>query len=521
MNAIPDAHPAAGFLAHRYVELLTVLIVLFILATGLAPFEYAGSGADGGSTVLFGTTANRPILPDIVSNIFLYFPLGVMLHWTLRRTTRGGALVWPVTVILAAGLSAAIEWAQAFSPVRVSSLIDLVGNVVGASLGASVSFVGRRFVRQMVGAALVECHWRPRATLARAYVLVLFVFAAIPFSFSFDAVRLKQAVRSANFIPFRTSAISEVRSDGVLTEGEAIAQAHMKWRLMKRWSRFAAESASFVLLAWLVLPVLIGDYGFGRGSGVLLCLWLGGALAVALGGVQLVVITRGFDITDVLSRIIGLVIGVITCLPVRPGERPLPALRAPSGRNLARFGLAATVAYIVYTGVIPLTFDAARGGPSVALASKGFLPFWGYFIARFDVMMADAMEKLASYAVFAGFWAACQRGWFGGPDGYSRVFRPVMAGVLLSALVEIPQMYIPVRVTSLTDPILAAAGCLAGALLYRQAIAFYDLAAAQDAEAGAGVDGLSPADRMLATLYDPDAAAPTEPSHRPRRTFAR
>lgn len=517
MKTSPVDHPAVRFLVRRYVELLTVLCLLFILMTGLVPFDLAAGGATGnGSTVFFGVTTNHPALPDIVSNIFLYLPLGMMLHWTLRRATHGGILLLPATIILAAILSGTIEWLQAYIPARISSTIDLVANILGASLGASLSFLARSFTPRIVGGALLEFHERPCAALAKTYALALFILAALPFSFSFDANSLKKAAQSANFVPFRAQVIKEALSDDMLAQGNFIADAHLEWRRMKQWSRWALECASFVVLAWLLLPVLRRDYGFGRVSALMLSLWLGGIMAVALSAMQLIIVTRACDITDVLFRLLGICIGALTHMTHRQNHlAPEPGLRQL--RRLAKAGCVAAAAYIVFTGVIPLTFDTAHGGPGVSFSSKGFMPFWGYFIARFDLMMADAMEKSASYIIFAACWAA-SRNPSAHEKAWTRTLLIVTAGVTLSTLIEIVQMYIPVRVTSLTDPILAAAGCLTGVLAQRHGARFYRFAVSIEAEAEPRLETLPPVDRLVATLTETNPDAPVEPSHRPRRT---
>ena len=186
-------------------------------------------------------------------------------------------------------------------------------------------------------------------------------------------------------------------------------------------------------------------------------------------------------------------------------------------RRLAQTGCVAAAAYIFYTGVIPLTFDTAHGGPGVAFGSKGFMPFWGYFIARFDVMMADAMEKSASYIIFAACWAA-SRSPSMHQNAWTRTLLIVTAGVLLSTLIEIVQMYIPVRVTSLTDPILAAAGCLTGVLAQNHGARFYRFSVSLVAGVEPRLESLPPADRLVATLTETNPDAPVEPSHKPRRT---
>lgn len=560
-------NPAVSFLVRRYVELLTTLVVLFVLQAGLVPFDFGGRGGETGSTGFFGATVSNLTFPDIVSNIFLYVPVGILLHWTLYRRARRHTFILPATIALAAAMSAGVEWLQAYSPARVSSIIDFVSNVVGATIGASISWIARHTVPRMLGAALYEYHKRPQAALLKTYCLALVVFAAIPFSFSFDATRMKQAIKSANFIPFaeikdasfaRRVADGSGRSGGgapsslrvedgfkpygathiypvpdtwkergtLLASGARLAAAHVKWERMKHWSRWSAECASFVVLAWLLQSVLRWDYGFNRRATTALVWWVGGALAVSLSALQLPIVSRVCDVTDILFRLLGLWLGIVTrSVGSYDPERLAAAVQAWRWRRVTRIGCAATVAYIVYTGVIPLAFSSEAGGPTAALESEGFLPFFAYFVTRFDLMMADAMGKFASYAVFSALLATCWTSVIG-CDTKTRLLSITTVGVAMSVGIEIVQMYMPVRVTSLTDPILASAGCLSGVLMQQHILGFYRIAMSRAVlgpeairEVSPAVPELAPADALVATLMDPRDDAPVEPSPmRPSRT---
>ncbi len=528
MSTDTVSHPAVRFLVRRYVELLTVLAVLFVLQTGLVPFDFTADSPEAGSNALFSTKVYPLTFPDIVSNIFLYVPVGILLHWTLARAVRRRILVIPATILIAVVLSGAVEWLQAYSPARISSLIDFVSNVIGASIGVSISWVCRWAGPRLLGAALFEFHERPQAAMLKTYCLVLVIFAAIPFSFSFDSSRMKKAVKSANFIPFRASTIDEALTDQMLARGDHIAYAHLKWQRMKRWSRWAAECASFVVLAWLLQALLRSDQGFGRGATTVLAWWFGGMFAVGLSVLQLPIISRACDVTDILFRLLGLCLGLATVfIYLGDNRRFTPAMLTRRWRRLAKIGCAATVGYIFYTGLIPLTFDVGSSGPSESLASKGFLPFFAYFVARFDLMMSDAMEKFASYAVFSALLAMC---WsrMTGLDTRLRILPIMTLGVAMSIAIEIPQMYIPVRVTSLTDPILAAAGCLTGVLAQQHAVMFYRFASSRaviaphiTVQPETTTGALAPSDALIAGLMDPRPDAPTEPMPTPPQRLRR
>ena len=239
MNAPSLRHPAGKFLLRHYVELLTVLAVLFVLQTGLIPFDFFERPGEGGAGELFGATRTPFTIPDIISNLMLYLPVGIFLHWSLCRVlgrSRSAALL---TMGLAAALSGGIEWLQAYSPTRVSSVIDLVSNLSGAAMGIGMSSLARWLVPRFVAAVLFELHERPQFMLLKAYVGVLIFVAAMPFSFSFDAGLVKRSVESATWVPFGATVAYQTTAETALAADNHSQYSFAKWHSMKCWSRWA------------------------------------------------------------------------------------------------------------------------------------------------------------------------------------------------------------------------------------------------------------------------------------------
>ena len=502
-------HPTVRYLLDHYVELLTVLTLLFVLQTGLVPFDF-GSAAGTGGESLFSAEVTRLTFPDVISNIFLYFPLGMLAHWSLCRMAGGGRLVFLATVAFAACLSGSIEWIQAYSPSRVSSVIDLVSNVLGASLGAAVSTIARWIMPQLMGTALVEFHERPLPAMLKTYCVVLVVFAAIPFSFSFDRVRLKESVQAVNWIPFADQS-ANVRYG--FMGPQVVDSDHQRWDRMKRWSRWTVECASFAVLAWLLVMVLRNHYGFGRWSTWMLVAWIGAGFATALSILQLPIVSRACDATDVVFRLLGLGLGCFFQSRYERRTEGLPAWRlAVVHRELAALACAVVGVYVLYTGLIPMRFSAGLDGPAQSLSADGFLPFFAYYMARFDIMMGDVLEKFIAYVLLAATLAAC---WAPVRDRNtaSQLVTVTMFCFVISAVIEISQMFIPVRVTSLTDPILAVAGAVVGVLGQRNTAQFYRFATAGDDAVAPPAEQptpMSPTDELVGTLIDPYPDAPVE-----------
>jgi VanZ family protein len=293
---------------------------------------------------------------------------------------------------------------------------------------------------------------------------------------------------------------------------------------MRRWSRWAAEAASFVILALMMHLTLRRDYGFSRGAAAGLVLWLCGLFALLLSVLQLPIAGRALDATDVVFRLVGVGGGLLLSSSMRsPRDRDERGVAWVFTSRLVRVGCALTAIYVVYAGVIPLTFDFDGGTLRSAISSAAFMPFTAYSFARYDAVLSDLTEKVAAYAVLGGLLAACRMGASSRVSGAG--FGQVLAVCVgLSSVIEVVQVFIPIRVPSLTDPILAAVGCVLGVGVQRTVISLFCFARAHEMVgpleliATQGGPSLGLTDRLIATLTEPDPQAPVEvpPTHGPR-----
>ncbi len=510
-------HLAAALLTRYHVELLGLLSLLFILQAGLVPFDFdlGGTGAAHGRALEVVTS--RFTFPDVVANLFLFVPFGVFVQWSLSRMLRSGLAALPITLISAAFLSGGMEWLQAFSPSRVCSLIDVICNVIGTAVGAILSVVARWFIPEVMGGVLYEIRERPSAALLKAYCGLLVVTALMPFSFGFDAPRLKKAVRESVFVPFGVSIADREAAEGATAVGDTRTLTILRWKRMKAWGRWALEGASFVVLVWGMRHLFRREYGLSANESTAVAWWLSGLFALTLSALQFPVVTRGCDATDVVFRLLGGLIGGLTHAPRARRVAPLGGqATAACWESRARVCAGAAAIFIVYCGLIPLEFARPEGGVWGPTSASAFLPFMAYFVTRFDLMMTDVMEKVAAYAVLA---AALSFGWrrVAGLPIWPRLLRITALTMLLASVIEALQMFIPVRVVSLTDPILAATGCIVGVVLHHRVVSFLQFARSHAVVDGEGRLVSSPPaghaslpDSLLGSLSEPHPNAPVE-----------
>ena len=116
---------------------LLLLALALIIYGSLYPFEFDFAREHGLLTLLHSWPArfDRFELRDAAVNVLLYVPLGATVFLQLaRRFSR--AIAIPLAVACGLGLSFSLELLQAYEPLRVSSLIDVLTNSAGAFAGA-------------------------------------------------------------------------------------------------------------------------------------------------------------------------------------------------------------------------------------------------------------------------------------------------------------------------------------------------------------------------------------------------
>ena len=451
------------------LALLVAATLGFVLLTGLNPFDFRFTAPASVSPFRWLAARTDFAPSDLVSNLFLYVPVGAVFQWTLSSVLQRRF----VSLILATGaaglLSLSIETAQVYSPSRVPSVADLVCNTLGAAVGASAALATLWIGPHLRAAALAELRARPQAVLCKAYAAVLVILALLPFSISFDPGLLRKSVRSINLVPFASVALQSPGTHGVSLAPDEHQRLLAEWSRLKLWSGWTAEAASFLLLALLVTSVFRGDYGFGGLTSIVLTVWVGTGLAIGLSLAQIPVITRDVDVTDVLFRIFGLFVGVAVRRRHGRNHRQLAEDDPrPFSRRAQQTLLACVAAYILYTGLIPLRFDSAGADGSFFRGRVEWLPFHGYYLTRFDWMVEDLAEKMVAFGLLGGLIGLAVRRARQGSTSRS-AWAAAAAATAFSLPIELTQAFSPVRVASVTDLLLAGCAAAAGVLLFEKA----------------------------------------------------
>lgn len=458
--------PRAGHLVDR---LLAAYLVL-LLWNCLIPFELGGAKASPAySPSWLGLPVSATSTADVLSNILLYIPLGVLVAVRFRRGGRGWLRGVGAAILIAVGIGYGVEYVQQYAPERFASAADFVANVVGATLGAISAPLchGRlsRMRRQWRG----ELDQRPLISVVKLYAFVLLVVALIPWTFSLNPDGLRTRLRSASVqATARSSPVITTAVDQDIETYESDARAR---RLaMERVMAGVYELVTFGVLAALVWRILSSQLGFGRAGCSLMTLWMVGAWATLASGLGLLVRFGSGDTETYWFRLFGCVAGMVLSgmVPESWTERARMRQWAELGcpiRNRTRFPLLPCAVFVILLmGWAPFVYST-EGGGLAAINVPTLLPFWNYFQASPPIAVQDICFKLLRFGAL-GLVLSMMRGRAAENGAGARAVRIGATCLLVSLVVEVVQMVIPTRHPDTTDLILGFAGGAMGVLFH-------------------------------------------------------
>ncbi|MEK6675628.1 MAG: VanZ family protein [Planctomycetota bacterium] len=498
---------------HKILSGLTLIAGLFIVFTGLVPFDPTAADPNLGPRPFLSLRTSPTTDWDFSANVFLYAPFGLLLHLWFKSRLKHAFLPAIGTCLIGVILSLAIEVAQAFIVPRISSLVDGVANVMGLIAGITLSGVASTLVPRVGAEALSEACRQPSETLLKTYCVALLVIATIPFLFSLDPGRLSKKMRTGHWIPFveMKSGAPDANSDK--DSSLESPQAHSD--RLRRWSHWAAEAMSFALLAGLIPPAIRERFRLKILGTLVLGCWIIFAMAVGLFLLQVPLITRTIDATELIVRI-AFAVPILCFSALTTQKMPHPALSVKPNwppKRLATTGLFATSAYILWMGLIPFSLHR-DGSVNGIIRAEALIPFFSSFQAKLDSTVDDMMGKLLSYALFAGLLAHLYS------RNGSRPFRPsavavCILGAVISATIEIAQIFLPTRTPSITDVLYAMVGCRLGlwahdGLQFASHLIERARASMLSQPQERIVDPLAWANALMASLADPRDDAPKE-----------
>lgn len=90
------------------------------------------------SHILFSKNSKQALFGDVILNIIIFIPIGFLLHAVLRRHCESSLKTAAFVFIIGTLFTFGIESLQYFSLTRYSSLVDMINNMVGTTVGIAI-----------------------------------------------------------------------------------------------------------------------------------------------------------------------------------------------------------------------------------------------------------------------------------------------------------------------------------------------------------------------------------------------
>ena len=469
-----DRGRSLAFLRRRAVEVLTAIYLVTIIYNSLVPLDFSASPSRVRAAAVWflGLPVVRVGIPDAVSNIAFYIPLGVLVCAALVKAGWGRWLAISVTVLASAVLSYLMEFLQLWSQTRLPTTFDCLYNIIGASAGALASrplvlFAGHahhRFTRDL--------RERPSLVLTAVLGFALAVAALLPLDVTFSVERLHKAAKVAHVVPFeKLQSITERHAADAGPIGFAAGHIPLRdwWMLTLDYGTWSVLYAALALAGCYYLRT---HCRMGAFRATLHVLGMCAVYSLGSSALQFFVISRGLDVTVPIFQMSGALLGTLLqpiVLNRMPPGAPGPSFRPlepEQVRPLLALGLTIVTFGIVLRETTPFRFETSAGSVAAQVKAIDWLPMGTYQVARFHVAVDDVVRKLLRFAVLGALIAAA-RNLKTARAGTCRPWR-VGARVALGITgLEILQVLLPSRVPVVTDVFLAWFGTAAGVYLYQ------------------------------------------------------
>jgi VanZ family protein len=368
----------------------------------------------------------RWLWSDIIGNILLYFPFGLLCLGSLpsgRWLARSSIAPLVIgTIGLCAGLI--IEVGQTFSPYRNPSMLDAFCNGIGALMGATAGYF---LFRGSLGRGIV---WlarnRPGRILLGLLLLASITDSYFPFHIAFDTATLgsnfRQIYTTQLWPAFPSTWIDIIFDKGIIFA----AVGYVIFRAQEQ-----ANRGPSALRSWI----------------------RAGFAAVAIEAAKIFFVGPTFQLANIFVRAVGALCGV-TIIPT------LSCLEFIRRRPQAVL-LAVMLAMLCYFELWPFDWIYAVELPAKIAQIEG-LPLVSYYVSRPEAALLDLAKKLF-LALPLGFLATAANPF---RDADRRVRHTVLLAALISIVLEACQLALRSRVPSVTDVLIITAGSWVGAATF-------------------------------------------------------
>jgi VanZ family protein len=397
----------------------------------------------------------RTSLSDIVSNVLLFVPFGILWAWARvgKMTER------PLVQILLAGIygllfGIAIELGQILSPWRSPSPRDVICNGTGALIGAlSGRLLFPIFKRSLEQGAFHSLRHQP-ALLVLAYLLLGVILNSFyPFAVTLDVSAIWQNVKQSQFMPF----------NGIYP---------------RDWLDLIEKAIIFSAIGY-VLSINL-QYRRGTISAPLTWLLCSG-LALMIEASKLFFAGRSFHSGNVIIRSLAALAGVVLYKRL--------SVPAWAKQRWEAICFLLVTGFLLYFELSPFDWIAPND-LAARLSRIEWLPFHSYYSAEPLAALFDVHQKIYFFLPL-GFVVMFL-------EHIQRASMPRLAALLvcifIAAALESLQIFVRPRIPSTTDVIIFGASAWAGIALFEvlqgarmETVQRSSHQAQTDAEGGSGI----------------------------------
>ncbi|SMC26261.1 VanZ like family protein [Desulfacinum hydrothermale DSM 13146] len=374
---------------------------------------------------------------DWAANFLILVPTAYFARgfFRTRMSFLGGFGAGLVALLACSSLSSLIEFAQIFFPPRVPSSSDLLAQVLGAGCGIGLhGCVGGR-LEQWMRSFRSESRWERVARYGLvAYMWAFSLYQLMPLDLTLSPGDLFRKWRAGriHMVPFRFAYDSAA---------EALYQ-------------FATDMA---LWAPVCVLFLLGSR-MSKTTAVLSTV----ALSALLEGLQLLVLSRTTDTTDIVAAAAA---AVAVALLWRPRQTSAAWGRGSRDSLLAVLGLVGFVVWcLVVVCVFWYPFNFTQNGMEISARLREFfrVPLVTYFYRSEIMGLTEILRRLLWFAplgVFAFAMVSPLNRWGVGRLKWL-ILIPLLAAVAFG--VELAQVALPGKVADATDALLGTLGAVMG-----------------------------------------------------------
>jgi VanZ family protein len=370
----------------------------------------------------------RASLSDVLSNILLFLPFGILCMWIEKAGDQRRRMVPSTLLASIYGLlfGVIIESGQTLSPSRIPSQLDVLCNGLGAFFGALGGLALVRAFRESLQIGLVQVLRDQPSLLLLGYLFLgVFVDSYYPFEVTLDRSAIWSNLKQSEFVPF-------------------------KMFLHRYWLELLIEKvAVFAAIGYLILINLQRRWRTGAGPAWLLC----SAVACAIEISKLFFAGRAFYSENILMASLGGLLGVIL----------LPSLCALTSvnRHRERIWFMLVLGFLVYFELSP--FDWVSLSEMTGRFSRiEWLPFQAYYAAEPLTALFDLQKKIYS-SLPLGF-VVMSLGSIQRTAAPRR--RAALLCIVIAAGLELIQIIVRSRMPSSTDVMIFSASAWVGIWLF-------------------------------------------------------